>query len=102
MEAVDVGNRKALQFHNEGICVPLASSLTAASATVKVRFQLPHDWPSATRGTLFHVGEKSHVHATLMASNGQAISANRFFIIFTVGVSIKPGFLLTSLLTPAT
>jgi len=71
---VELGDLKALRFEKEGIAVPLASSLSAASGTIKTRFQLPSDWPSKTRGTLFHVGNKSHVHVTLMASNGGLVA----------------------------
>lgn len=71
---VELGDSKALQFQMEGITVPLASSLTARSGTVSVRFQLPRDWPSEARATLFHIGELSHVHVTLFFNAGQLIA----------------------------
>ncbi len=71
VDAVTVADSKALQFQNEGIAVPLASSLTAESGTVIVRFQVPQDWPSDARETLFHIGEQSHMHVTLFFNGGR-------------------------------
>jgi xylan 1,4-beta-xylosidase len=70
-QAVKVGDSETLQFQSEGITVPLASSLSAESGTVTVRFQLPQDWPSEVRETLFHIGEQSHVHVTLFFNGGR-------------------------------
>ena len=71
VDAVQVDDLTALRFQSEGITVPLANSLRAESGTVSVRFRLPSDWPSDTRGTLFHVGEQSHVHVTLFVNGGR-------------------------------
>jgi xylan 1,4-beta-xylosidase len=71
VNAVQIGDSASLQFQSEGIIVPLASSLAAKSGTVDIRFQLPSDWPSEARGTLFHVGDQSHVHVTLFATGGR-------------------------------
>lgn len=66
-----VDDHTGLRFQDDGIAVPLASNLSAASGTVSVSFQLPKQWPAETRGTLFHVGEQPHVHVTLFATNGR-------------------------------
>ena len=71
IDVVKVGDSAALRFKSEGIVVPLASALSAESGTVKARFQLPSDWPSEDRGTLFHVGEQAHVHVTLFVTGGR-------------------------------
>ena len=74
VKVVTVDDSKALQFQSDGITVPLASSLSADSGTVTVRFQIPQDWPSETRGTLFHIGERSHVHVTLFFNGGRLVA----------------------------
>jgi xylan 1,4-beta-xylosidase len=74
VEAVQVDGSRVLRFKNEGVTVPLASALSAPSGTVNARLQLPQDWPSEARGTLFHVGEQSHVHVTLFADAGRLIA----------------------------
>ena len=71
VEVFETSGSAALRFQSEGIVVPLASSLAAESGTVTVRFQLPEDWPSASRATLFHVGAQSLVHTTLFANSGR-------------------------------
>ncbi|TWU38313.1 GH39 family glycosyl hydrolase [Novipirellula artificiosorum] len=71
VDSVQVGNSRALRFQNEGITVPLSSSLSAKSGTVSVRFQVSSDWPIETRGTLFHVGDRSNVHVTLFVTGGR-------------------------------
>ena len=74
VEMVTAGGATALQFESRGIVVPLASSLLAESGAVSIRFQLPEEWPPEARGTLFHVGEKSHQHVTLFVTGGRLIA----------------------------
>ncbi len=71
VELVTVGDTVALSFGDEAIVVPLASSLSAKSGTIRARFQVPEAWPSDARETLFHVGEEAHVHVTLFARGGR-------------------------------
>jgi len=74
VDTVQAGDRAALRFHNDAIVVPLDTALSATSGTVKARFQLPQQWPSKTRDTLFHVGEQAHVHVTLFTTGGRLIA----------------------------
>jgi xylan 1,4-beta-xylosidase len=74
VESVTRDDTTVLRFQEEGITVPLVSALTARAGTMRVRFQLPADWPSETRATLFHLGEQPHVHVTLFASEGSLIA----------------------------
>ena len=74
VNVVTVDDTRALVFENGAITVPLASSLSAESGTVTVRFQLPQDWPLEARGTLFHIGERAHVHVTLFFNGGQLVA----------------------------
>ena len=74
VDVVEVEGTRVLRFQNEAITVPLASVLSAESGTVAVRFQLPRNWPSEARATLFHIGEQSHVHVTLFFNGGRLVA----------------------------
>lgn len=74
VKAVVSGDAKGLDFQREGIIVPVTTSLTAASGTVRTRFQLPSNWPQDDRSILFHAGDQSHVHVSLLVQAGQLIA----------------------------
>ncbi len=60
----------ALRFSTVGLTVPTAGNLTAAAGTVRMRLQMPADWPVAEDRVPFHLGEKSHEHVTLLFRDG--------------------------------
>jgi xylan 1,4-beta-xylosidase len=74
VELVTIGDTAALSFGDEAIVAPLASCLSAESGTIRARFQVPRDWPSDSRETLFHVGEEAHIHVTMFAKGGRLMA----------------------------
>ena len=61
---------QALRFSSEGIVVPTAGSLTAEAGTVRLRLQMPADWPVADDRVPFHLEQTSHQHVTLLFRGG--------------------------------
>jgi len=60
----------ALRFSTVGITVPTAGNLTAAAGTVKLRLQMPADWPVDDDRVPFHLEQTSHQHVTLLFRGG--------------------------------
>lgn len=60
----------ALRFSTVGIAVPTAGNLTAAAGTVRLRLQMPADWPVDDDRVPFHLEQTSHQHVTLLFRDG--------------------------------
>lgn len=57
-----------------GLTIPTAGHLTAARGTIDLRLQTPAEWPVEEDRAVFHCGEQTHVHLTLLFRQGRLMA----------------------------
>lgn len=66
VRAVSGADGSAWLLSAGGFSAPTAGNLKAASGSISLRCRTPEHWPPADDRALFHIGEKAHVHVTLL------------------------------------